>query len=87
MNILLYLKQPFPKAENKWKNIVLISLFVSLFLLVFQPFGIGQIENCSNKYLFIGGFGFVTFTILVLDLIIIERLFCRFFKEKKLAFI
>jgi uncharacterized lipoprotein NlpE involved in copper resistance len=80
MNIITYLKQPFPKAENKWKNIVLISLFVTVFLLVFQPFGIGQIEN--SKYLFICGFGLVTFFILVFDLIIIERLFHRFFKEK-----
>lgn len=80
MNIISYLKQPFPKAENKWKNIVLISLFVTLFLLVFQPFGIGQIEN--SKYLFIGGFGLVSFFILVFDLIIIERLFHRFFDEK-----
>lgn len=80
MNIIAYLKQPFPKAENKWKNIVLISLFVTVFLLVFQPFGIGQIEN--SKYLFIGGFGLVSFFILVFDLIIIERLFHRFFNEK-----
>ena len=83
MNIILYLKQPFPKAENKWRNIVLISLFVSLFLLVFQPFGLRQAESSSiSKYMFIGGFGFVSFLILVFDLIIIERLFLNFFKEK-----
>lgn len=82
MNILSYLKQAFPKAENKWRNIVLISLFVTLFLFVFQPFGIGRIKINSGKYLFIGGFGLVTFVILIFDLIIIENLFTRFFKEK-----
>jgi hypothetical protein len=82
MNIRLYLKQPFPKAENKWKSIVLISLFVTLFLFVFQPFGIGGIESHNGKYLFIGGFGLVSFIILIFDLIIIEHLFFHFFKEK-----
>lgn len=82
MNILLYLKQPFPKAENKWKTIVLISLFVTIFLFVFQPFGIERIGNRNSKYFFIGGFGFVSFIIMVFDLIIIERLFHRFFNEK-----
>jgi hypothetical protein len=82
MNIILYLKQPFPKAENKWRNIGLISLFVTLFLFVFQPFGIERIESNYSKYLFISGFGLVTFIILFIDLIIIERLFLSFFKEK-----
>lgn len=82
MNILSYLKQPFPRVENKWKNIVLISLFVTLFLFVFQPFGIGGIESRNAKYLFIGGFGLVSFIILIFDLIIIEHLFFSFFKEK-----
>lgn len=82
MNILLYLKQPFPKAENKWKTIVFISLFVTIFLFVFQPFGIERIGSRNSKYLFIGGFGFVSFIIMVFDLIIVEHLFHRFFNEK-----
>lgn len=82
MNVISYLKQPFPKAENKWKDIVIISLFVPFFLFVFQPFGIGSIENSSDKYLFIGGFFAVTFTVLVLCLIVFERIFYRFFEEK-----
>ncbi len=82
MNILLYLKQPFPKAKNKWRNIILISLFVSLFLFIFQPFGIGRMENSLRKFIFIGGFGLVSLIILIVDLIIIERIFQGFFKEK-----
>ena len=61
MNIIFYLKQPFPKAENKWRNIVIISLFVILFLFVFQPFGINQIERSYDKYSIIGGYGLVTY--------------------------
>jgi hypothetical protein len=82
MNIIFHLKQPFPKAENKWRNIILVSLFVTLFLSVFQPFGIERIGERNNKYIFIVGFGLVTLISLVINLIIIERLFSRFFKEK-----
>lgn len=82
MNIIFRLKQPFPKEENKWRNIILLSLFVTLFLLVFQPFGIERIGKRYDKYIFIGGFGLVTLISLVINLIIIERLFSRFFKEK-----
>lgn len=82
MNIISYLKQPFPKEENKWTNIVAISVFVALFLFIFQPFGIDGIETGTGKYIFIGGFGLVTFIILIVYLIIIERLFFRFFREK-----
>jgi hypothetical protein len=60
----------------------MISLFITLFLSVFQPFGMGRMENSYDKYLFIGGYGLVTFFILFLDLIIIERIFQNFFKEK-----
>lgn len=82
MNVWLYLKQPFPKAETrKWRTVVLISLFVTLFLVLFQPFGIGQIES-SRKLIFISGFGLVSFIVLTFDLIIIERLFVNFFREQ-----
>lgn len=82
MKLISYLKQPFPKAENKWKVIIQIALFVILFLLIFQPFGIGRIESNSERILFIGGFGLVSIVVLIFDLIIVERLFSRFFEEK-----
>ena len=82
MDFITYLKQPFPKAENKWRNIVLISLFVSLFLVVFQPFGIVHIANGLTKTVFIGGYGLVTFAVLFLELIIVERLFQKSFNER-----
>lgn len=82
MNLISYLKQPFPKVENKWKTILFISLFVPLFLFVFQPFGLSVFENQMRKYLFIGGYGLVSFVILIIDFIVIERLFQRFFDER-----
>ena len=81
MNLINYLKQPFPKAENKWKVIISISLFVSLFLIVFQPFGINLITG-NAKYIFLSGYGVITFLILIIDLIFIEKLFPKFFNER-----
>lgn len=81
MNIVNYISQPFPKAENKWKVIILISLFVSLFLIVFQPFGITLIKG-SSKNIFLSGYGIITFITLIFNLIIIEKLFSRFFDER-----
>jgi len=82
MQLKSYLTQAFPKTENKWKTIISISLFIILFLLVFQPFGIAQIDNTYKKTLFISGFGFVCFTILFFYLIVLERLFPSFYNEK-----
>jgi hypothetical protein len=82
MNLLTYLKQPFPKAEGKWRIIFLISLFVALFLIVFQPFGINMFHN-ENKYLILAGYGMVTFCTLVVNLLIIENIFIRIFDERR----
>ncbi|MCK5170493.1 MAG: LytTR family transcriptional regulator [Bacteroidales bacterium] len=81
MNLIKYINQPFPKAENKWKIIIIISLFVSLFLIIFQPFGIHLMES-KNKYLILSGFGLVTFIALFINLIIIENIFQKYFNEK-----
>jgi hypothetical protein len=81
MNPIKYLNQSFPKAENKWKVILFISLFVSLFLIIFQPFGISLITG-NAKFLFLAGYGIITFLILIIDLIFIEKFFPKFFNER-----
>ena len=81
MNIINYLKQPFPILESKWRVIVLISLFVALFLIIFQPFGLNYLDN-KNKFLIISGYGLVTFIALFINLIIIENVFEKTFDEK-----
>jgi len=77
MNILeqtiQFLKKPFPD-EDDWysyfKYLILVSLFVTFFLFVFQPFGISEIE--SDKFLICLGFGCMTFLgSLVYDLTIV----------------
>lgn len=81
MNIISYLNQPFPKSESKWKVIISISSFVALFLIIFQPFGINLFES-NIKILILSGFGLVTFCTLIIDLIILENIFAKFFDER-----
>lgn len=80
MNIVSYLKQPFPKLKSKWRLIILISLFVALFLIIFQPFGINYMEQ-KNKLLILSGYGLVTFLTLFINLILIENIFPKGFSE------
>ena len=81
MGIINYLKQPFPKAENKWRIIIFMSLFVALFLIIFQPFDINLYRG-SNKFIVLSGYGLITFLILVLDMIILENIFKKFYNEQ-----
>ena len=65
--LLTWLKQPFPlinEASYNWKIIIAISLFISFFLLIFQPFGLREI-TIPHKELFIAGYGGVTFLTVV----------------------
>lgn len=60
--IVQILRSPFPEVENwvsYFKILIILSLFVALFLYIFQPFGISSIE--SHKFLMCLGFGAMTF--------------------------
>ncbi|MFN3528905.1 MAG: LytR/AlgR family response regulator transcription factor [Bacteroidia bacterium] len=76
------LRQPYPLSESpaaRWRISVLFGIFVSLFLLVFQPFGFDQIP--SRKLLHAINYGLVCFGIMVVTNIIVVRLFPRYFLE------
>ncbi|WP_170265019.1 LytR/AlgR family response regulator transcription factor [Salibacter halophilus] len=66
---------------KKWPMIIAISIFIGLFLMVFEPFGLQFIEM-EYKALFLFGYGVVTFCFMVLNLIIIPKIFPRHFAEK-----
>jgi DNA-binding LytR/AlgR family response regulator len=77
--------QPYPTGETLAKNLrrsALIGLFVGLFLLLFQPFGL-NIWETDNKALKLLGFGAVTAVVTSLNLIIWPRLFPQQFSEAK----
>jgi hypothetical protein len=73
MNIRNYLSQRYPLEENIWKIILPISVFISLFMMIFQPFGLDDLQM-KFKGLMLAGYGLVTLLVLILDLIILPRL-------------
>lgn len=59
---LKILNKPFPEQESRVgmpKTTAIISLFVTFFLYIFQPFGISALN--SDKFLICLGFGAMTF--------------------------
>lgn len=77
-----YLSQPYPQLGNKWKLTVTISLFIGLFMLIFQPFGITGSNNL-HKAVFCFGYGLVTFVILLIDLYLIPFFLPSLFENKR----
>jgi len=79
--IKAYLNQPYPMSGSRWKLIISISLFIGLFIAIFQPFGISE-NNSLYKVFFCVGYGFVTFVTLIIDLFLITFLFKPLFITK-----
>lgn len=83
--IRIYLRQPFP-FEISPIRILLFSfmtgLFVSVFLLVFKPFGSGAYIQEGRAWI-LWGYGFVTFLVLQVDLLVWPAVFPGFFNETK----
>jgi hypothetical protein len=72
--------KPFPFVETVSSRIIISALFgvfIFLFLSVFQPFSIGNITN--HKFLYISGFGFITFFVMLVNYLILPILFPSFF--------
>ena len=77
------LQQPYPQDESLRRDLaatVLAGLFVFGFLWLFQPFGIGNWHH-PRKVWYLAGYGLVTLAAMGFDLILVKRLFPRFFAE------
>lgn len=77
-----FLFKPYPHMHNRWIILVLIPLFISLFMVTFQPFGL-QMFTHEYKHLLLIGYGMVTFVILALDMYVLPWIFPGLFSEKK----
>jgi len=78
------LNQPLPIDDSSVRQLrksALIGLFVGLFLLIFQPFGLSNWET-NSKAIKVLGFGLVTFVITAINFVILPRVIPRFFDEK-----
>jgi hypothetical protein len=73
-----YLNQPFPYKRNRWKEFLLISLFVSVFLFIFQPISIPVV----NKQLILLGYGAVGFFTVVIVHFTVTKWLPKIFNEE-----
>jgi len=72
---------PYPEELNKNFKMALVAGFVvAAFLMVFQPFGAYNWQH-ELKYLFLAGFGFITFCVLIVFGFLIRQWFPVFFSE------
>ncbi len=79
------LNQPYPSHElpgRQLRTAAVIGLFIGLFLLVFQPFGLTLWET-PNKTLKILGFGLIAFLITAINFTVWTRLFPRQFSDER----
>ncbi len=75
-----YINRPYRRIDNNWKITVIISLFIALFMLVFQPFGLSEFKS-EYKPLVLLGYGAITFIILTVNLSVITRVFKKWFSN------
>ena len=78
------LNRPFPYpivdgVRPKLVSSLAFSLFIFLFLSVFQPFGINEVDG--NVFLVTLGFGGVTFFVLILSYFLAPQFFPSFFNR------
>ena len=79
-NLLL---QPYPASDGvgaKWRTVAFFGLFVFLFLLVFQPFGLAN--NIPHKTWIIVGYGLITALSVWLANFALPLLVPGFFRER-----
>lgn len=85
--IKYFLSKPFPHEENYTKYLLiisLVSLFVTLFLYIFQPFGMSSVQR--NRLLICIGYGAITFFSSIVYDFIVNRLLDIFGRNKHFTF-
>jgi len=77
-------KQDEINFRKRLKYAVYSGLFVFMFLVFFQPFGLSDyIRQGASAIFFMAGYGVVTFVVLILNLIFFPKLFPKIFISEK----
>ncbi|GAB3507260.1 LytTR family DNA-binding domain-containing protein [Spirosoma knui] len=79
-----FFRQPYPSEERPWHQLrkaAIIGLFVGVFLVVFQPFGLNNWET-ANKAWKVLGFGLVTFLVTAFNFLFWQQLFPKQFSDQ-----
>jgi hypothetical protein len=76
------LKTLYPLNLYSWKKAITFGIFITLFLFVFQPFGL-HIFDIKHKIWIILGYGFLTFLAVGFNQNIVPLIFPAIFNEKK----
>jgi hypothetical protein len=82
MSIFDYARKPYPVILSRWAIVLIISPFISIFMVIFQPFGLHHLES-ESKSLILSGYGLVTFAVLCIDLFLVPIIFPSVFKEER----
>jgi len=77
-----YINQPYPLFGRSWKMILAIGLFISFFLVFFEPFGLSSFRNQYRIYFEIG-FGIITSLTLLLNHFALPLIFRKVFNASK----
>lgn len=77
-----YLRKPYPYGGKRWPVLLLLPLFIALFLVIFQPFGLHGFRH-EHKDLVLVGYGGLTFLVLVLNMYVLPWIFPGRFREDK----
>lgn len=82
--MIQFLKQPYPthSFEKSLKSPIIVSIFVFVFLAVFQPFDIKSMPDSLTKYIVLSGYGLATFAGMLLVFFLVPILFKNYFREE-----
>ncbi|WP_234736179.1 LytTR family DNA-binding domain-containing protein [Tellurirhabdus bombi] len=78
------LRQPYPVEEprrQRWRKAFFIGLFVGVFLLIFQPFGLAEWAT-PNKIAKVLGFGLITFVVTAINFFVPPLIAPRLFTDQ-----
>src|SRR5262245_12720604 len=77
-----FLQRPYPLISPRSRLLtpLAFAVFISLFLFVFQPFGLSRLDNRPMVWI-AAGFGVVTFLVVFMEMWALPLLFPAYFKE------